>query len=619
MHSKGDRPETSDLEALARHYFEDMTAAEIELVRASSRGELAVCGVSDDLGDPANDPDNANGWGNERHVRADLIEWLCLDRRASPLIHPKGIKLLGAKITDAIDLSFVTIGFPLVLARCRLLKELNLFGAHTRTISLQDSRVHSILADGAVVSGAILLRDGFHSESGVQLTGASVDGPLDCSGGIFENNVPGPALVADGVVVTGPVFLRAGFRASGEVRFPHARISVDLDCSQGMFKSAAPPDAKQFNSALDLEGVVVGGSVFLKNGFRADGLVLLHGAQIEFNLDCAGGRFVNPSRQVVQGVGTSLNFDASVVKSSAMLQDGFHAVGLVSLIGTQIGGNLACRDANFATGLVAERATVKGTLFWRRISNPSMVSLNLIGASAGSVSDEAASWPPRGNLQLHGFQYQRFSASSPRSVKDRLDWLARLKPFTPQPYRQLANVLEDEDDHAGARQVLYNMADLRNQENQSKWARGWGFILKCGVGYGYYPRRALGCLLVLAAFGFGLYYCGYYAGSMVPTEKDAYTFLRCNNRPPNYYEPFHASIFSLENSFPLVKLGQVDHWKPDPNQDESARLAVRGLRFSIRTLVLTRVLRVFGWAQILLGWLFATMGVAAVTGLARKD
>jgi hypothetical protein len=27
----------------------------------------------------------------------------------------------------------------------------------------------------------------------------------------------------------------------------------------------------------------------------------------------------------------------------------------------------------------------------------------------------------------------------------------------------------------------------------------------------------------------------------------------------------HASVYSLENSFPLVKLGQIDRWQPDPS------------------------------------------------------
>ena len=611
MRSKADNQEPSDLGTLARQRFEDLTAAELALVRAAPKGELAVCGVSDDLSHSTNDPSKADQWGNERNVRADLIAWLCLDRRAANLIHPQGIKLLGAKISDAVDLSFINIGFPLVLARCRL-RDLNLFGAQTRTISLQGSRVHTLLADGAVVSGAVFLRDGFHSDGGVQLTGATVHGPLDCTAGAFENAVSYPALTADGITVTGPVFLRKGFRASGEIRFPHAHVGEDFDCTEGTFKG-------QINPALNAEGIAVGGSIFLRNGFRADGLVMLHGAQIEFNLDCVRGRFENPALPDVQGTGTALNIDSSVVKGTVLLSDGFQAEGEVRLISSQIDGDLRCTGAKFGSGLVAERSVVKGTLFWRDILNPKTVNLNLINTSADSLSDDIASWPPAGNLQLHGFVYSRISAFSPRDAKSRLAWLARLKSFTPQPYRQLANILKDEADIVGAQKILYKMASLRSQESRSSLARGWSFILRYTVGYGYYPSRALLCLVVLAVVGSLLFWRGYSAGSMVPTEKDAYASFRKNQLLPDHYERFCPLVYSLENSFPLVKLGQADRWQPDPSPKDSAQFSAGCLGFLDHLVPSARSLRGFRWVQILLGWFFATMGISSVSGLVHKD
>jgi hypothetical protein len=619
LRSNDDREEISDLESLARQSFTDLTVAEIELVRAASKGCLAVCGVSDDASDSTNDPSKADEWGPERRLRPDLIVWLCLDHRASSLVHPKGVQVLGAKVPEALDLSFVTIGFPLVLARCRLLKELVLQGTHTRTISLQGSRVHSIIADGVVVDGAIFLRNDFQSEGEVRLTGARVEGPLDCSGGIFGSFDSAPALIADAIGVTGPVFLRAGFCANGEVRFHYARIGADLDCTQGTFNGTAQRAGSQFSPALVAEGVVVGGSIFLRNGFRAQGLVLLHGAQVQFNLDCFGGQFENPVRQGVLGTGTALNFDASVVRGSVSLSHSFQAHGVVSLVSAQIDGDLRCTDSEIGSDLIAERATVKGTLFWRNIRNATMVSLNLINTTVDSLSDDPVSWPPRGNLQLHGFVYARFSAFSTSDPKERLAWLARLKSFTPLPYRQLAKVLKDEGDDVGAKQVLYKMASLRDRKVPGKLARGWNLILKCTVGYGYYPVRALACLMVLAAFGYLLFWGGYYAGNIVPMDKDAYVSFRKNGRLPDYYGRFHASVYSFENSFPLVRLGQADRWQPDPSPDNSALFARNYTGLLAHSIVSATALQAFRWLQIVLGWVFATMGIASVTGLVRRD
>jgi hypothetical protein len=230
-----------------------------------------------------------------------------------------------------------------------------------------------------------------------------------------------------------------------------------------------------------------------------------------------------------------------------------------------------------------------------------------------------ASWPLIGNLQLHGFQYRRISAFSPRNAKQRVDWLARIKSFTPQPYQQLASVLRDEGDDVGARQVLYKMAVLRSKETRSKFARGRNLLLRYVVGYGYYPRFALLWLFGLVALGTVLYWGGYYSGSMVPTDKDAYISFKYNHRLPEYYEQFHALIYSAENSFPLVKLGQQDYWHPDPSPDDKASCTTSYVGFLVYSAVSAKTLRIFRWGQIVLGWFLATMGIAAVTGLVRAD
>jgi hypothetical protein len=105
--------------------------------------------------------------------------------------------------------------------------------------------------------------------------------------------------------------------------------------------------------------------------------------------------------------------------------------------------------------------------------------------------------------------------------------------------------------------------------------------------------------------GWPLFQYGYQVGRITPNEKEIYTSFEESgqrHQPPPYYEHFYAPVYSLENSFPLVKLGQVDRWQPDPSQGGYASF-----------------LRLFCWAQIILGWFFATMGIAGVTGIIRRD
>jgi hypothetical protein len=139
------------------------------------------------------------------------------------------------------------------------------------------------------------------------------------------------------------------------------------------------------------------------------------------------------------------------------------------------------------------------------------------------------------------------------------------------------------------------------------------------VGYGYYPGRALLWLGALALAGFARFRGRLSTGIMAPTDKSAYVIFRSDHRFPDYYDGSYKLIYSAENSFPLVKLGQVDRCQPEPSSDGSAYQAVWRLEFLAHTAVAVRFLRTFRWVQIGLGWFFTTMGIAGVTRLARRD
>jgi sRNA-binding regulator protein Hfq len=563
-----DRTQNTDLEALARARFTKLTAAEIKLLQAAPKGEVAVCGPTMNDDDPANDPSKAEEWGADRQIRADLIRWLCVDRHAKELVDPKGIRAFGAKLTGALDLSFVTVPFGLTLWHCRLMEPVNLPGVEIPQLDLQGTWLRSIMADGAKVKGDVFLRNGFRAEGEVRLLGAQIGGNLECDNATFKN------------------LLRARVAGTGV--------------------------------ALSADGIAVTGSVFLRNRFHAEGEVRLLGAQIGGPLSCVGGTFKNPLQPGVPGTGMALSADRAVVKGSVFLSNGFRAEGEVRLPRAQIGADLDCSSAMFGGELNAEGTAIKGGLLWRRIVHPELAKLDLINASVAALADDAQSWPAPGNLILDGFVYERIS-SGPRDAETRLDWLARQKDFTPQPYRQLAKVLRDEGNDAGARLVLFEMEHRRRKKEDRGWfARTWSRILRRTIGYGYYPEKALWWLAGLTALGLILFWGGYAAGSIAPTDKDAYGPFKQNSHLPPHYESFYASIYSLENALPLVKLGQVDRWQPDPNREWVCKPA-KWVPRSLCVALSPTPLRWFRWAQICLGWILATLFVAGVTGIVRKD
>ncbi len=612
-----------DLLKLAVGKFAPLSEAEQKLLRAAPKGDVARGGQNFDEKDRENDPSKADQWGPERTIRAALLRWLCVDRRARELVDPKGIQVFAAKISGTLDLSFVAIPFPLLLWRCRLVEDADLSNVEIPALYFIGSWVRRIEADGARVTGNLFLREGFHAEGEVRLLGAEIGGSLACEHGTFKNPAQkdiegsGKALSADRMKVTGSVFLRDGFHAEGEVRLLGAEIGGDLNCVRGTFKNPAQKDVEGSGDALSADGIKVRGDVFLNDGFHAEGEVRLLGAEIGGVLACVRGTIKNPAQKDVPGSGIALNADAIKVTGGVFLNDGFSAEGEVRLPGAEIGGDLACRRGGF-TSITAHTAVIKGKLIWDSIINAEKAELDLTNASADSIMDDEASWPARGKLFINGFAYGRISGGSV-SAEKRLEWVRRQHPFETQPYRQLAKVLRETGDEDGAQRVLFEMEDRLWKEDDS-WRASLGrWPMRLMVGYGRYPMQSLWWLAGLAGVGWILYRRAHMKGDMVPRDREAYELFSENHELPLHYSRFSPLMYSVENSLPLVNLGQADKWQPEPEQLARRRTGEKLLAWVWRRLTWRRFLVWFLWFQILLGWLLATLFVGGVTGIIRHD
>jgi hypothetical protein len=173
--------------------------------------------------------------------------------------------------------------------------------------------------------------------------------------------------------------------------------------------------------------------------------------------------------------------------------------------------------------------------------------------------------------------------------------------------------------------VLVAMEDRRRASiDYSNWlkrlaAKALGLLLKGTIGYGYRPLWAFRWILGLTVLSCILYGGSFLDGGMVPTDKDAYLEFKDQRDVPGYYPKFSPVIYSLENSLPLVKLGQADKWQPAPAPSAAQPPLEGWIKRFDRFIVPPRFLRRFLWVQILLGWLLATLFLAGVSGVIRKD
>lgn len=174
-------------------------------------------------------------------------------------------------------------------------------------------------------------------------------------GALYLGGTHTGSINADGLKTGGDVFLDNGFRAEGLVLLIGAKIGGNFQCANGQFINKG-------GVTLNADRIMVEGSVLLGDGFRSEGEVRLVNATIGGVLACYHGQFINKK-------GKALNADSLNVAGNVFLRTGFKADGEVSLIGARIGGNLDCYDGRFtntgAVALNADAVKVDGSVFLR--------------------------------------------------------------------------------------------------------------------------------------------------------------------------------------------------------------------------------------------------------------
>jgi hypothetical protein len=345
--------------------------------------------------------------------------------------------------------------------------------------------------------------------------------------------------------------------------------------------------------ALNADGMKVGGHVFLRNDFKAEGEVRLQGATIDGTLECDGAQFLNAS-------GLALDLEGSRVGSNALLRGGFQAQGEVSLLGATI------RGLQIVNVLKAEQTI-----------------LNLRLTQVGTFWDDEKSWPKAGNLFLDGFRYERLYEMAPFQADSRKKWL-RLQPrdkFLPQPYEQLATVLRQMGYERDARLIMIDKnrerARLTRFPRQAWW---WYNVLGRLIGYGYAPWRAFAMSVAMILLGTFLFRFGFFHGLVTPAKENAYAkvpkgeLVLDKTGPPKVvegYPVFNAFVYSLESFIPLIKFDQAANWTPNANRGSEISI----FHWHVHTGCL---LRYYLYCHIAAGWLLTSLWVGAVTGLVKS-
>lgn len=498
----------------------------------------------------------------------------------------------------------------------------------------------ALILDGINIGGDVFLDDGISTRGAVHLQGATIAGDLACRAGNFHNP-GGIAFSFGGASIHGSVLLNNGFVAFGEVRLPGTNIKGDFDCSGAIFRNP-------IGNALCFDGATVGGDVTLSDGFRAWGEVRLPGVNITGDLVCRNGSFVNGSRSKTNSGSTQENYAiyASCAKifGRVFLDGSFLSIGIVYFRSAEILRHFNCTEGRFlykrgdainafcctfkdSLMLTPSRVCGKIDLCRASIANDLTMTgatalqscdLDLSGARVGRLCDSQDSWPAKndrgrkGTLNLTGLTYDHIEHGSPNTPSARVQWIEKGScGFQPQPYEQLADFFNKAGHNKYAKKIRIAKELARQKSFKPGSRRLWWFLKQWVVGYGFRPDYALGWLGLVILIGWLIFAFGHkgmtqtvsYNLKATDTQNTTATLIASD------YPQFRPFVYSIDVALPIVDLQQEHYWMPNSHHKGD------GVPWHESGWWLWGT----NWAEVLLGWFLASMGIAGATGIIRKD
>jgi hypothetical protein len=525
------------------------------------------------------------------------------DLLRSGTVDPRGLLVIGARVTGRLDLDFVSTTTALQLDNCFFEEALSLHDTElpalsldgstlpalhaenlrTRYLTLENTRCTGIVdLENARIDGSLLLSgatarplfasglrvsrsvqaDGLYA-SRVWLDGCDIGGDVDLSEAVIVNE-SGLAFYGSNAKIGGDLtFNRAFVKAGGEGA---AVLLTDATGHNLQMKATVLRSATSW--ALCLDGAHFAQEVRLKDGFNAR----------------SNGEAV---RMVDTHIGAGLVLDGSVRAGGQAIVLHRTKVGAsITISGTEIEANSARAAVDLADAVVNGELDFEAE---KLINYGSGYELELSGTKVGGqlyLGEAELMKAPVFTVTLDGLTY-------PNPPQDTDVWLKMLRDhafsYYAQPYQQLAAVHRAAGHEHTARKVLIaQQRDLRRRGDPGN--KLWHWFLGVTLGYGYKPSRAVAGLLVTFALALCLVWTTNAYNGLTPAK----------DRPADSCSPVNRISLAADLAIPLVKLGGTP--RCELANGPAGQWATGA-----------------GWVVQILGWSFATLSVAGFTGLVRKS
>jgi hypothetical protein len=389
------------------------------------------------------------------------------------------------------------------------------------TILLKDPYRSLLTRRGVVITGA-------YFPENVELEGASLQHRLELKKSRFAKDVDLQWLSSNSGISLGQS------KVVGTVKMNGVQINADLDMS----------NSAEFAS-VEIEGAHIGGS--LDFGW----------SKVAGDLDCI----------------------AIHIAQALYLNEEAEFSGNIDLSFATIGESLDLSESTFGNYIKLEGVQIGNLYFGSLKEDPptplarwqDKVEMSLHNAKVDVIPDLSAEWPRI--LDLNGFSYRSLNDPDDKVALSRIQgWFAKQRSYSPQPYEQLALVLQNHGVADDATAVRY-LGREKEREGASGWRYLWLTGLNWLVGYGYYPQLVL--LWITLMIGLGA------------------VMLKVSRQGSANGMPFGIA-YSFDMLLPLIRLRE-EHYKMDLNG----------------------WVRYYFYGHKIAGWMLASFLVAGVSGLTK--
>ncbi|SDL18935.1 hypothetical protein SAMN04488074_109233 [Lentzea albidocapillata subsp. violacea] len=536
-------------------------------------------------------------------VRATAIR----DLLRSGIVDPRGLRVVGARVTGELNLDFISTSTALQLDDCLFEEPLSLHDTDLPALSLDGSTMPELNAEN--LRTRYLTMDDARCAGVVDLENAHVDGTF-----LFGDTSVG-LMYAKGLRVARNV-KAAGLHAR-EVRFDGCDIGGDLHLQGAVIVNGS-------ETALVLNNATVGGDIHLDSSFvKATG-----GDCGVLMLDGSAGALHMMGAVVRTAAHCGICLDGSRFQADVRLNDGFDArstrapLATIRMVDTRIGGSLLVQGSirnDEGPAVIVQKAAIGATLNISDTVLEATAQRPAVEIDDTDVSGNLILWPEK--LVNHGDGYELSLAGTevgdllvfnvpklvqtdvftvtvngltyPEPPNDTDAWLTMLRKhnfkYEAQPYQQLAAVHRAAGhEHTARRVLIAQQEDLRHRGDPGN--RLWHWFLGVTLGYGYRPSRAVIGLLVTFLLALCLVWTADAHNGLTPAK----------DRPANSCSPVNRISLAADLAIPLVKLGGTP--RCELANGPAGQWATGA-----------------GWVVQILGWSFATLSVAGFTGLVRKS